>query len=260
MLYQIFDLGTGFLSQWGYPTGRETPPLLSLEIEVENVCHRLTFPKDSSGRYDLFSTTEDNSLRNNGIEIISNKPLTIGEAGPIIAEVFRVLEVEEATFSHRTSIHVHNNMLFKTELDIVAYVFLYSLVEDALYDFAGRNRKYSNFCVPILSRHLTRMNLPSIKDLPKYCGLSSFRMRDLGTIEWRHFPGTFNFPKLMLWLEMIHNLDLHCRHTTEDTYNAYRFLNVDVDAIVPILHNIFVYLDINPEKVARNLLLLRGMK
>jgi len=40
----------------------------------------------------------------------------------------------------------------------------------------------------------------------KYAALGAFRLKDLGTLEFRHMPGTYNVPKIFGWICLIHRL------------------------------------------------------
>ena len=116
-------------------------PLTGIEVEVENLNETRLAIEHS------WQVGTDGSLRNTGREFIlyPSKPKHIEEA---INHLFNQLP-PKAHFSPRTSIHVHLNCRDLTLKQIYNIVILYQCFEDLIYDFAGKERKKSIFCVPI---------------------------------------------------------------------------------------------------------------
>lgn len=185
----------------------------------------------------------DSSLRNNGIEFQSPGPLAnaanVGRALCELRELLRKRKIYD--FSFRTGIHVH---LCLMEFDLPRFLNVllgYVLLEPYLFEAYCPQRKHSNFCVPIgaggvesgflgkmfsrfskqydeksvsfdWSRGLSELWSSSGQDGTspsyhnKYSAINLSRIREIGTIEFRHLPGNENFFVLRDWISTITSL------------------------------------------------------
>ena len=250
---------SGIQPFWEFPKTGEYASFLSLEIECENVNYASNIIK----KFDFLTSEEDNSLRLGGREFINNIPLQLKDYHEKLPVLFEELQKQQVQFSHRTSIHVHNNVLFKTRVELNLYVLMYFLVEPQLYAFAGRDRKYSNFCVPNSSLLRLFHGWEKFKSFPKYCGLSGCRFQDLGTLEWRHFPGTFDVKKLLQWLEMITLLDLYTNKiklsSDKEYFKLEEYWLCNPNIAIEEIRKVFPYIEISEQDVAYNSLVYQGM-
>lgn len=185
---------------------------LGFEIEMENVPNMPPPPP-------LWYYTEDESLRNHGAEIVS-LPLPdkfIKPALYILRQFLTKIADKKPDFSWRTSVHVHCNVQELSGAQFLFLLRLYIVFEPLLYFFAGEQRQTNNFCVPLIgssvdkilsqffdTQHISLRNLDVL--WPKYAGLSVFRLKDLGTIEYRHLPGTTDLNRLLIWSNLILSL------------------------------------------------------
>src|SRR5690606_34484757 len=79
--------------------------------------------------------------------------------------------------------------------------------------------KGNAFCVPLTSynierAHLHRSNLS--KDTWKYAAINLYHLRDYGTLEFRHHPGTRDVKAILGWIrtiEDIYNFAKKTKHT-----------------------------------------------
>lgn len=180
-------------------------PLTGIEVEVENLlADRVASPSHS------WRVENDGSLRNYGLEYISlpTKPEHIESA---ITYLFDDIIPTTAHFSPRTSIHVHLNCRDLTMMQIYNIVLTYQCFEDLLYDFAGKERKRSIFCVPIGNTDYYNQLKPvcmanEIIGWSKYTGLNLGPLHEYGTIEFRHLRGTRDKSTIFTWLHLLYSL------------------------------------------------------
>jgi len=195
---------------------------IGLEVEVERVETSSSLGNTIEGS--LWTNTEDGSLRNNGREFVS-LPIR-GDLIPASINFLRnFLEQSPSTrgyeFSDRTSVHVHMNVQDCTVDELLSLLYLYTLVEPILYEYAGRARFDSIFCVPITESHLDNRLVKVINELKKpksnsviehinswmkYTGLNLLPLLRYGTIEFRHLNGTLDNKRLMTWINLLLSL------------------------------------------------------
>lgn len=179
-------------------------PLTGIEVEVENL-NETEIAIDQS-----WDMTNDGSLRNAGREFITS-PSTPHQIEAAINSLYNALP-SKAHFSPRTSIHVHLNCRELTLEQIYNIVIVYQCFEDLLYEYAGKERKKSIFCVPIgntqyynyFRAHMLSGNL--YKFWSKYTGLNLRPLYDYGTIEFRHLRGTKDRHVIFTWLHLLYRL------------------------------------------------------
>ena len=178
---------------------------LGVEIEVERA------QNDSVGILNpyIVTTTEDGSLRNNGLEYVT---------GAIPAKfIYAALEniyshiSDKADFSPRTSIHVHVDARDLSYNQITALSLVYIAVERSLYRWIGRNRYKSIFCVPLQETVLPIKFLRGLAsgkpfqnfNWMKYTGYNLLPLIKQGTIEFRHLHGTRDLNRIYTWIDLI---------------------------------------------------------
>ena len=136
------------------PTADDTCAV-GLEVEVEN-CPRFGEPNQN-----IWTTHADNSLREHGIEFVST-PIYGTQVWDALNILYDHILPEKASFSQRTSIHVHVDMSSLTLEQLAQTVITYLAVERVLYEFVGNGREHNIFCVPIL-------DTPSVRKLAIIC-------------------------------------------------------------------------------------------
>ena len=180
--------------------------IVGIEIEVENIKSEIPIKA-------YWSVKNDNSLRNNGVELVSN-PLAIKQVEGALKHVFSALSTyNEPDFSNRTSIHIHLNCRDLTQDQVWNLVTLYALFEKHFYKFAGNKRLNSIFCVPLFRTnqltHLEGCLYHFEKKWHKYNGLNILPLfdhdgqRGYGTIEFRHLYGTNDIHEILDWINDI---------------------------------------------------------
>lgn len=185
--------------------------LFGIEVEGERVAAQ------GGQLLHYWTTTNDGSLRNNGIEFVST---------PIRAEQipYAILNLQEylrnIEFTERTSVHVHMNVRDLSIHDIFSLLTLYALFERVLFKWVGHDRETNVFCTPLTETnyHKNYKNLyKNVGDIRhywnKYTALNLVPMSEKGTIEFRHLYGTLNKDVICTWVNLLSCLKNYIKNT-----------------------------------------------
>jgi hypothetical protein len=125
------------------------------------------------------------------------------------------------SFSWRTSVHDHLNVIDLKETELKSLMVLSSLFEPSLFHYVGQERAQSVFCVPLTESishyflwqylHGKRsLKMLAQEDWYKYSSVNMARLVDrgvhepgIGTIEFRHMGGTGNINTVLRWHSII---------------------------------------------------------
>lgn len=192
---------------------------IGIEFELENWCTEAQDHLYNAIPSALYDITDDGSLRNNGVEIVT-KPITAVQ-GLYFARVISELPV---TYGPRTSTHVHVNVRDLTSGQLLTLVNTYAVVEKLIYDFVGPSRRRGVFCVPLQESSLPR-TFSMYKETKllnittgwlKYSGLNLKPINSYGTVEFRHFTGCSDYPKFEKWIHILMSLVKFAQETSPD--------------------------------------------
>lgn len=184
--------------------------IIGIEFEVENVGDM------DSAKTEYVKLTEDNSLRNHGIEFIT-PPAKYREVVYIAENLFKRNKFTAENYSERCSTHVHVNCTNLTFEQLASALMLYQVFEKMLYNFIGNNRDENIFCVPwsetqlnysIVDALLTTGS-KSLRTWQKYTGLNLLPLFHQGTVEFRQMHGHCDLELLKTWLNIIGALFLY---------------------------------------------------
>ena len=187
--------------------------IMGLELEIEGI------PVDPTDLYVPGMGGEpDNSLRvtphGQPWEFIT-KPATFSIAAHILSQFFTKAKLsQERNYSERCSVHVHANVQDLEPEQLRSVCLLYQVMERLFYAYAGEDREANIFCVPWaettmthnLVDKLTGTTLKALRNWQKYTGLNLTPVQTLGTVEFRHLPGTCDLPRILGWMNMIGSL------------------------------------------------------
>lgn len=221
-------------------------PITGIEIEVEHVDR-----DDVQDRLcAAWTSATDGSLRNGGVEFIS-KPLEPAYIESALHHLYTRTFDDNIHFSPRTSVHAHLDCRKLTFEQLFNIVILYQCFESLLYSFAGNERKKSIYCIPLSnsSFYLEFAKSMQLKEFPswnKYTGLNLARLHEIGTIEFRHLRGTYDYKLICTWLEILYKLYNFAINTKTETlkeliintkkYKTYaNLLDTVFDEHVPML-------------------------
>jgi hypothetical protein len=189
---------------------------VGIEVEMENAAGGIqnTIIKQKL----LWKTTADNSLKNNGIELISDPVAGRG----IDAAIFQLEALYEQfpkiDFSHRCSIHVHQNVADMTEQQVFRLMRYYALLEGALFSYAHPLRSASPFCYPIVAcppmlyNAIVRNAMPEMK----YGAFNPAPISRQTTVEYRHLEGTKDVRKIRRWVQILCKLHRYVSNLSDE--------------------------------------------
>lgn len=192
--------------------------LYGLELEIENV------PNWDELVVAGMTSVEDGSLRNNGREFLTS-PSTFSVVSHMLERFFDRAKLTKNNYSERCSVHVHANCQDLTTDQLSGLCMLYQVYERLLYTFAGEERDKNIFCIPWdqtmitynVINNIESKRLNQLKSWAKYTGLNLLPLLTLGTIEFRHMPGTCDINKIKTWLNLIGSLFSYVRNTDLDS-------------------------------------------
>lgn len=210
--------------------------LVGIEVEIED-CAGVVSDKwtDSDGKifHILWSTTEDGSLRNRGLEFVS-KPIVGRNVGIALTLLKGALDTcyPNSRSSARCGIHVHINAMDTNVAQLFAWVSLYMLFERGLYKFSG-GREKNIFCLPTWAwKGNILAAIPKLargsevhaasalyQNGLKYAGMNTIPLGEKGTLEFRQMKTTKDFKQVSAWISLLCSIkDFACENvkTLED--------------------------------------------
>lgn len=175
--------------------------LFGIEVEVENITNQIH-------KLNYWTITRDNSLRNNGLEFVS-LPLRSNQIEGAIQELTEALP-KDASFSERTSCHVHMNVRDLTISEIYNVLIIYMAMENVLFKWVGHGRDKNIFCLPLTETNFYK-NLKRFESEPrhtieywnKYTALNIIPILEKGTVEFRHMYGTIDSTTMLTWITFL---------------------------------------------------------
>ena len=162
----------------------------------------------------------DGSLRN-GLEFKSRGPKTYEETVGMIKEYSNFLGKCKARATPRTSVHIHVNTQHMTAEQMKSMVWLSVAMEPVILRFCSDLRNHNGYCIPVynstnlvkywrnvfkfLDKGLTTSELTGLSRY-KYAATGAYRLLDLGTIEYRMFPGCTDHTKLYWYIDILRSM------------------------------------------------------
>lgn len=183
---------------------------IGIEVEIEKW--------DGKNGTEYWEDKDDPSVHDKGREFITRGPIIGMQIVPAVDEICRIaLERKYSTGEPRAGIHIH---LDCTDLDtkrkeLARLVAKYMLIEHAMFGFAGAWRDSCGYCVSYESGQVDfpaigaalfakgKVSKRTFANLSKYQALNLKPLSDLGTIEFRHLPTTFDRTRLLNWISVI---------------------------------------------------------
>jgi hypothetical protein len=211
---------------------------IGLEIELEG------FPRINKVGFDsaFWRVIEDGSLRDNGREFLFSMPLCGADILSALDYfdhwVKQYTKIDAApSVSDRTSIHVHLDIRDFDLRQLNSLNLLYVAFEKMLFQYCGKDRELSNYCIPLYRDYQSPMRFSKIKKSvtdkrvevnsvlahEKYSAYNTHSVLNLGTVEFRQHPGTFNIERMAEWIGIILSLKKAARDfdISIDTFPTY---------------------------------------
>jgi len=163
----------------------------------------------------------DGSLRNNGIEYILKRPLSLPDLKSALTEFEEKTKHCKFAVSPRTSCHVHVNVQKFTFQELYAVVGAYWLFEPILLEHCGPSRISNLFCLQASdASHIVSDVIYSIKrayeypenaflmefnnDEHKYAALNLASLPRFGSIEFRSMRGIYKKKEIYDWADLLY--------------------------------------------------------
>ena len=195
---------------------RYPEPRVGIELEFEgfgdNVYPELIY----------WTVVGDNSLRNGGVEFVSN-PLLFEEVPPALAEVKAFIKMHDLQATARCGVHTHLNVGYWTWAELWCLSTMYLLLEPTIFKTFAPGRETNHFCVPFFAdtvlaewlatdaKKLRGNRLQHWDELcllrcPKYTALNFAPLRPNGTVEFRQLLGTTDMADVQKWCDFLYKL------------------------------------------------------
>lgn len=192
-------------------------PYIGWELEAEgwsmkNAKNKLLFNEDRT----YIIITDDGSLKDNGVELITRGPLQKKELYESLLEMQYMADslLNGFSFNHRCSFHVHLNAQELTPIQLYAFIAAYIIVEPLLFRLCEPHRQGNSYCIPLNILNITKKSLEHQEYAQtKYWALSLNRLMDLGTIEIRSHHGTSDIVKLQQWIKLLQHIYKFAKET-----------------------------------------------
>jgi hypothetical protein len=183
--------------------------MFGVEIEVEGVHNQPN--RDWEERHN-FTTTHDGSLRNAGVEFITN-PQDFDDTLESLRKWYLAAAEYGWTRGQRCGIHVHVDMRRYTAEEVAGVCAAYAAFEPLAYAMCGAQREENINCLPWYRapdqadavRQMVEQGLGTFlfNTFVKYSGLYCQPLQRFGTIEWRQAPVWDTFDEMHKWLAFI---------------------------------------------------------
>lgn len=185
--------------------------LVGIELEVEEVDQRAVLK--ALHEAPMWNVTGDGSLRN-GLELVS-LPVSGVNLVSAIKELQYILDNSGTpALTKRCSLHVHIDMRDMSVRQLFSLLVVYTIFENELFNYVGEERKDNPYCVPLSHadnllellekfRGTDAQIARLISQWPKYSAVNLKTLGRLGTLEFRHHPGTLSVSKIFEWVNIL---------------------------------------------------------
>lgn len=210
---------------------RKAEGQVGVEIEVEGI----NLPGRASG----WNAVPDGSLRNGGMEYVTNGAVTLEKLKSLLDNLDKQFKDVGSVIAdaHRGSVHVHVNVQDKTPEQVFTTLFLWLLVEALWMDRCGPTRNGNLFCmssggsgeiIPYAKQFLARHRDGAWYNLwhrGKYSALNTDCLATFGSMEFRTFPSSTKQEKVLEWAGWCHRMvELGCRLDPDKLYVVWQEL------------------------------------
>jgi hypothetical protein len=160
----------------------------------------------------------DHSLREGGWEWVLTYPLSDSYLRGAVTYAMDMAARRKYLVSVRTGLHAHTDALDMNLNQYKMQMLLYSLIEPAIYRYAGCDRDENVHCLPWYSAsdgslaasevyNSTEETFPgALRGDFRYGGLNLLATRKFGSVEWRHMKATLEPQKVMEWISITHRI------------------------------------------------------
>jgi hypothetical protein len=195
-------------------------PLVKADFGIEIECEGKNLPFLTQG---YWHSEDDGSLRgvypDSRCEYVLSKPIPFRECAVAIQELVGAMKTNKATpvFSFRTSVHIHMNVGDYTEEQLLNLIYTYLLLEEALINYCGKERKGNRFCLRLndaeailetlqmfVNRDLGYMiRNANLEQSVRYASINLAAIAKYGSLEFRGMRGTLDEGVLNNWIGIL---------------------------------------------------------
>lgn len=182
----------------------------------------------------------DSGLGRGGLEFV-NVPFA-GETAEQQLALFNELVIQPhkdfISTSSRCGFHVHLNCLDIEYKYLLNFIVTYLIFEPIIYNYVGKDREFSNYCIPIYNsinyfyniNSLLRQNLSKRQILEglgafnqeyRYSGLNLAALNKFGTLEFRQHRATKDFKEIIDWINILCSLKTNYINQDYQIYLEY---------------------------------------
>lgn len=189
--------------------------LVGVEVELEGVSEINL--SDTFRHY--WNVVTDGSLRDGGLEFVFSRPF----AGKDLLKALDIFdkEVSKSGISikttERTSVHVHIDVRDLSYPQLLRFVCLYAVFEEALFlTSGGEDRKGGIFATSLANaegyisqlgrygRDPSKYQVPEIMmNFSKYSACNLAAVRTYGSLEFRNHEGTHDITRILRWINIL---------------------------------------------------------
>jgi hypothetical protein len=259
------------VSDWRYTAFHKKPQVQGFLYPNESVSYKVPMPDSKIGieielemhvdtcclDNEYWSSKEDGSLRNSGVEYVTNYGVKVRHIREAIEQLFSYIPDVIET-SPRTSIHIHMDVNDLTIEQLINLLKVYILAEKSLFNFAGPKRYFNIYCVPYTQSNLFVQQIPYtqsespdsliwiVEHWPKYSGFNMATVKQFGTVEFRHLKGTLDIEKILNWIRLLFSMKEFV--TENNTKTIDNLIVSDPDMLLKLMFKQYIRL-ITPEDV-----------
>lgn len=199
-----------------------TGPHYGLELEVENaVAFKFS---DDLAKY--WTTHEDQSLHNSGLELVAVRPLKVEDLDPALAALDATLGLNpKFDYSDRASFHLHINVRDWTMKQWHIFSTIFYLIEDALVLRSGGPKREGNrFCLRLrdaqhiitkFKKFYTHRDFMDIMNIERYANLNHQAFDKFGTLEIRCHRSTRNVKEYASFIKAVQAIEAYSKEVTD---------------------------------------------
>lgn len=198
----------------GHISLRPVPEDAIVGIEIEMEGRHLHIPNST-----IWRETTDGSLRSPeggmAVEYVLRSPCRIDQVQTRLAQLWRLMAQQEAERapSLRCGVHIHINCQQMTVLQVVNFIVLYAVFENALLRYCGEERTGNLFCMRMQDAEGLVYSLvdtmrsgslfPIISDAYRYGAINPAALGRYGSLEFRALPTSPDYHRILAWVEML---------------------------------------------------------
>lgn len=210
---------------------------VGVELELESFSSTADVPTN-------IVAESDGSLRNGGIEFKFRKPLSGLKLQRAIDGLATYLQNSTYSTTERCSTHIHLDVTDMTPRQLINFMCLAVMVEPLFFRLFGERRACNNFCLATdmgtsnYNNLVHGLNNPEsylYENHSKYSAIGLYRLRDLGTVEFRMFHPIVEASQYKRVINLMFSLkseakamdtpqeiiDFKLTHTVEELFSQY---------------------------------------